>query len=239
MSNAERFLNAFVVIEGYLRQTARQPNDTSFPRLLDLLSPTDALVRRYAIDLKEFAELRNALVHRRARGGEVIAEPHPSVVELIERIAGLLADPPRVIPLFQRQVYVLASDDTLAAAVHELRQRSVSQAPVYSGKEFSGLLTSGVILRWLGGQPTAIVDLAATTVGQVLAFAAQHEQVHDRVGFLSRSATVAEALEHFQHSQQAGKALVALLLTENGKPSERPLGIITTHDLPQIQAQIG
>ncbi len=31
-----------------------------------------------------------------------------------------------------------------------------------------------------------------------------------------------------------GKRLEAILLTENGRPNEKPLGIVTVHDIPKI-----
>ena len=75
--NSDRFLAAFSRIEQSLRKMTKSSKQDSFGTLLD--RATSATIRRFSNDLREFAELRNAIVHERG-GGYVIAEPHPETV---------------------------------------------------------------------------------------------------------------------------------------------------------------
>lgn len=72
MLNSDRFLNAFSSIEQQLRKITRRGKETRFYQLVDEASASTPAVASYKDDLKEFADLRNAIVHERG-DGRVIA----------------------------------------------------------------------------------------------------------------------------------------------------------------------
>jgi hypothetical protein len=65
--NATRFVDAFHTIEKDLRRRTNAGPDVRFYKLVDLVAPKDALVARHQVDLKEWADLRNAIVHEKTR----------------------------------------------------------------------------------------------------------------------------------------------------------------------------
>jgi hypothetical protein len=134
MLNSERFLSTFNAIAKHL---------------VDLAGQSDAVVRRFSTDLKEFADLRNAIVHERT-DGHVLGEPNDQAVQKIESIFQLLTDPPKIIPFFQSAVYALSVGDPIAVAVKTMLEESFSQVPVYDGTTFVGLLTSNPLPGGLG-----------------------------------------------------------------------------------------
>lgn len=75
MLNSERFLNAFNSIEHSLRKLAKKEKGTRFYKLVNIASEHYQIVQHFSNDLKEFADLRNAIVHERT-DGHVIAEPN-------------------------------------------------------------------------------------------------------------------------------------------------------------------
>jgi predicted transcriptional regulator len=230
VKNSDRFLNAFREIERHLYRLTGADAGTAFSRVVKDAAQRDTAVGRYTDDLFEFAELRNAIVHRK-RGDEVIAEPNDQGVADIERIAHHLTKPPTVIPLFQGRVLTVLTGDSIGIAVKAMFDEQYSQAPVYDQETFVGLLTTNTIARWLGAcVEEDLLSLEETTVAQVL----QHTEDKENHCFLSRDATLFEALDRFQTYQAKGKKLEALLLTQSGKPGEKLLGIITIWDLPRI-----
>ncbi len=234
MPNSRRFLNAFNRIEKYLQTRSKQNSWESFSSLLGRVAQTDSAVRRYRDDLREFAELRNAITHQ-SRGYQVIAEPSDQAVNEIEHIASLLLSPPKVIPLFQKTVFTLSLSDTVDKAVKVMYEKSYSQIPVYENEDFSGLLSTDTVARWLGACVNDdIFSLKETRVSDVL----KHAEDEDNYSFLSRKATLFEALEEFQIYQGKGKKLEAILITHNGKRSEALLGVITVWDLPRLYEEL-
>ncbi|MEW5762068.1 MAG: CBS domain-containing protein [Bacillota bacterium] len=230
MDNAARFLDAFNRVEHLLRRMTGDGRGVPFGVLVDRASRTDTAVRRFRDDLKQFAQLRNAIVHE-TRNGRVIAEPNAWAVAEIERIASLLGDPPRVIPLFQKKVFALDTRESVARTVRAMREHSFSQLPVYDAGRFAGLLTTNTIVRWLGAQLAGgEPDLARTSLGEVLT----HAEEPDVYCFLGPEATLFEVLEQFTAYERKGKRLEAVLITDDALPDGKLLGIITVWDLPRV-----
>ena len=73
MDNAQRFLNAFAMIEKQLKQITGVTRYSRFYQLLNQASRSSGLVRKYEMELQEYADLRNAIVHQRSDEGHIIA----------------------------------------------------------------------------------------------------------------------------------------------------------------------
>ncbi|MGE5580443.1 MAG: CBS domain-containing protein [Bacillota bacterium] len=233
LERGERFLAAYNLIERAMQRRAGDPGSKEgFRRLIDHLSGSDWTVSRWKDDLIEFAELRNAIVHERVSPAYLIAVPLEGTVARIERIASLMDRPPLVYPRFRRDVVVLRSDDPARKVLSALRETGYSQFPVYQQDQYLGLVTDGGIARWLAGwlngkgRDTGM-DPLDLTVGEVL----KSEKNPDRARFISRNATVYQAESLFESSSGNQWRLAALLITENGDPKEKLLGIITPFDI--------
>lgn len=204
--------------------------DSRFYTLVDVASESNKIVERFKLDLKEFADLRNAIVHERT-DGRVIAEPHDEVVQKIEHIKSLLLDPPKVGSYFTKNVVTVYGEDSIAKAIKIMFDHSFSQVPVYNGDTFIGMLTANTITRWLGENlEEDIFSLSETSVGNVLRYVEDKEEYC----FISKNSTLVDALIKFELFKDGGKRLEAILITQSGKPTEKLLGIITVWDIPKI-----
>ena len=76
----------------------------SFYKLVELSKRKNAIVRRYEEDLKEYATLRNAIVHHQTSTEYAIAEPHDEIVQALETIDEALAKPVTVGEMFHPSV---------------------------------------------------------------------------------------------------------------------------------------
>src|SRR5690606_34907997 len=104
---AARYLDAFSRIEKRLRVITGQRKGDTFFSLARTAASKDRTVARWLDDLRELADLRNAIVHDR-RGNAPIAEPNDYALDLIEQIARQIEDPPRVSALPRRAVVCCA-----------------------------------------------------------------------------------------------------------------------------------
>lgn len=228
--NSDRFLDSFSSIERCLRKITKKGKGVRFYALVDAACKFNHAVGRFRDDLKEYADLRNAIVHERT-DGHVIAEPNDQAVEKIKHIASLLLNPPKVIPLFQTEVYTLSVSDPIAKAAKGIFDQSFSQIPIYYGHRFAGLLTTNTVARWLGAcVKDDLFSLAETLITHVLSFT----EDQNNFSFLSSHATLFDALARFQDWERIGKRLEAILITQNGKPTEPLIGIVTIWDLPKL-----
>ncbi len=232
-SNAGRFLDAYTRIEQGLQKIVAPDRFLRFFELIKCACRLSPFVRRHKVDLMEFGELRNAIIHNRT-DGRIIAEPDDEVVAAIERIAAQLTEPPLVVPLFEKKVITVAAGDSVEKAVSLLYRHSYSQLPVMEKGFVVALLTTNTIARWLGRALEKGFSMEDSTVRSVL----EYVEHGDNFKFIGAGTTLFEVQELFYTYYQRGKRLDAVLITPGGGAAEPLLGIITMRDLPLVQKEL-
>lgn len=232
VKNSDRFLVAYNRIEKLLSAKVDEEGYFPFYRLIDKVKIKNSVVRKYEDDLREFGDLRNAIVHNRTGIDFVIAEPHDDIVERIEQIEGKLGNPLSVGALFGCKVHTLQTTDSLSDALELMHENKFSQVPIYEDGKFKGLITAVGITYWLAGQTTkGSIPREIPTLSDVY----NHEKRKESFEFVERDLSVYEADDYFKRAITRGTRLEALLITENAKPEEELIGIITPFDLLKIK----
>jgi CBS domain-containing protein len=234
MSNSDEFMDAFSEIEKYLRISAKS-NDKydTFYRLIDKAKTISPAVRQYETDLRELADLRNAITHERT-DGHPIAEPYSATVSLIKSIARILKNPPKA-RSFQKEVVKVLIRDKLEKVLKDIKEHSYSQIPVYDGEEYRGILTTNAIARFISDiSEEGIAMFGNTEVGEVL----EHAEASEFAAFVGIDDDLFKVLEKFTEHRKNRKKLEAIIITSNGDPNKKPIGIITAWDIPEILERI-
>ena len=233
-SNADRFLALFSEVERFLRDSASLNRWTSFSELVAIASRSNKLVGRYHKDLKEFADLRNAIVHERT-DHHVIAEPNDRAVRDFSHIRSMLLSPPKVIPKFLRDVLVNRVGESVGSAVVAMRKASFSQVPIVSQDKIVALLTPDTISRWLAHESSNdLVSLLDTSIEEVL----PHTEDPEHYAVVSQRASLVEVLEIFEDFASRGRVLSAVLVSSTGRPQLPLVGILTVYDLPAVLSEL-
>ena len=230
-SNSDRFLEAFNTIDKHLRRkTGLNDRNSSFSTVLDKAAKTNSAVRNLKIDLQEFADLRNAIVHERT-DGHVIAEPHEEVIIRLERILKLITKSPTVREYMTGNPVVFKFTDPIGDALDVMYKNQISQAPVVQEVMFIGLLSANTIVRWLGANVDKdLFSVKETLISEVL----DYTEDPNHVSFMNPENTVFDVFERIQQYELKGNRLEAILVTHSGKATESILGIITIWDLPKM-----
>jgi CBS domain-containing protein len=233
MMNSERFLSAFSSIEKALRERAAGDRWSPFYSVVDLLSQGDVGVRHYRDDLKEFADLRNAIVHERT-DGHPIAEPNDRAVADIERLARLILSPPTLLPAFQREVQTVGAEEPVGKALLLIGARGFSQVPVLDGAKIVGMVNGTTVVRWLGARvKDDLVSLFDTTVAEVLSHS---KYANHRI--VGRQTPLVDVVDAFRQFEKQGRPLDAVLISHDGRDTSALLGIVTIHDVPRLVQEI-
>jgi len=204
---------------------------TPFYRLIDKVKKENAIIRKFEEDLRECANLRNAIVHNRTGVEYAIAEPHDDFVELIEYIDLQLSKPITVGKMFARKVHTLKSTDSLGRGLELIREHRFNQIPIYRNREFIGLVTAAGITFWLADKYTKGFDFKEMPT---LLDVYYHEKKKSTYRFVNKNLSVYEAEDYFKKAVSHGKRLEMLLITENGLKDEKLVGIITPFDLLKL-----
>ena len=227
---SSRFLDAFTAIEKHLRTITDADRHMTFGEMVEKASKSDKAVRRLRGQLKDFGELRNFVVHEYRRD-QPTASPSAHAVERLQAIRDELLSPPRLIDLFRHQVETCSPTDPVGSAARKMHDGSFSQLPVYEGDRLVGLLTAETVARWLASRLAGGLGLLEEEAVEIVM---RHEEGTHAFTVMGREATVEDALAAFDDHLHSGKSLDAIILTHNGRGTERPLGIVTVSDMPKL-----
>ncbi|MDW0109873.1 CBS domain-containing protein [Sporosarcina aquimarina] len=229
--NSDRFIIAYNRIEKTLSKKVDESGFLPFYRLIEKAKVKNSVVRNYEEDLREFGDLRNAIVHHRTGLDYVIAEPHDDIVELIELIERKVSNPLNVGALFGCKVHTLKASDPLTTALRLMQHNKFGQVPIYENDKFKGLITAAGITHWLAGQSTEkTISREIPTLSDVY----NYEKRKESFEFVKKDLSVYEAEDYFKRAISKGTRLEALLITENAGHNEELIGIITPYDLLKI-----
>jgi predicted transcriptional regulator len=227
---AERFEVAFNQIHGVLKRMNPHEYNDAFMKLLTETSQKHRYIQNFFYELRQFAKLRNALVHEKLKVRTYIATPSVEVVKLIEKIAGLLIKPPAVMNIASKSVATIDLTTTIEEVIQLMHQSSYNQLPVYENGVFVFLLTEDGLTSWLASSiQNGTIHLNGHTARDIQDYEKEHN-----VAFVGRYLDIFELEDMYEEAFQNHKKLEAVIVTETGSPLEKPIGIITTWDLIEI-----
>jgi hypothetical protein len=233
-SLSDRFEVAFNQIHKCLIEKVKDNCDDRFKQLVETGMKKHSLIRSFYNELCQFAKLRNAIVHEKVDHDFYIAEPHLEIVERIEKVAGYFMKPEAALNIATKNVHHFNESDCLADVLSCIRETSYSRFPIYNEKgEYLWLLTATYILNWLTDRlDDQVIDLNNAKISDI----ADSEE-KQLVAFISKTSSIFKAEEIFETFHKEGKKLEAIIITLNGSENEKPLGIVTSYDLIEIDLE--
>ncbi len=226
--NAERFLSAYARVESSLFKLARESHYIPFSQLLNRCAKESAVVSRRQNDLREYHELRNAIVHTRGKENEIIAEPCLSVTEDIEHIAYLLEHDRNIMGFVTSPVRIVHPEDSIHYVYALMEKMHTSKLLVYDKQKYCGIVTLEEVAAWAMQEhpkDAPVKDIMTS-------------KKNERVLFLRSNVNVQVALRGFDKALNHGAVLLAVIITDHGNADEEPKGIITVADLPRIIGEL-
>ncbi|WP_099355588.1 CBS domain-containing protein [Fredinandcohnia onubensis] len=227
---SKRFEIAFNRVHKALSKMVKNVNGDIFSQLVAHGAKRHAIIRSYKDELFQFAKLRNAIVHEKLRADFYIAEPHQEVVERIEEIAALLEKPVTALSISSRPVIYFNFHSSIKDVILAIHNNSYTKFPIYKDGTCIGILTSGAIMKWMAKQlSNDSIDLSNIRVGEVIPYETKH-----LIEIVDQNCDIFAVEEKFEKRHAHGKKLEAVIITETGQIDEKPLGIITSWDLIEI-----
>lgn len=207
-----------------------QSKNKNFLHVLNIAKDKYSYVKPHYDLLRQYAKLRNSLVHYKLDPVKYIAEPHLDVVEDIEEIQKNICKPPLALSIASKDVLTFNTATQLEEILKKVEETGYSQFPIFNSTGFKGLLTEGGIAKWLSQNiQSGLAMIEGVTASDILAIEKDHN-----VQFVKRTTNISELEELFESYFDMNKRLEAVIVTETGSSNEKPLGIITTWNLVQI-----
>jgi predicted transcriptional regulator len=225
------YIELFNQLEQHFRKVTKSDNNVSFIEMMNKLKD-NYLVRQYYDELKEHAQLRNVISHK--RGTEYFATPSDLALVSIKKIKDLVIQPKKLYSLIKTKPVVFETDSKMIDIFNTIRENGFSQFPVYDKGKYVGLLTTNTISLWVSNSITengeVIEDIKGFTAEDILKF----NEKFDEAYFISKNINVNEFLDlMFQKNQ-----IKSWIMTEDGQRNLKPLRLITPYDYEVILESI-
>lgn len=227
----ERFEVAFNQIHSWLQRNIKDEVSDRFTDLLRSGFTRHSIIRKYYHDLRMYARLRNSIVHDKVARGFYIAVPHQEIVDKIEHIAELLLQPKAAYSIASKPVFYYYENTMLKDLLSVIEKRSISIFPIYNQHGFRWLLTAEEIIQWFAAHASAgTVSIDHVTVGDLYS----GKPTTSLVEFVNKEQDIFEVEDIFERYHQQNQKLEAVIITETGDRKEKPLAIVTSWDLVEI-----
>jgi len=227
-ANSEQFIDLFTEIEQKLRDICNDRYHAGFTELVRKARSFNPVVQQYANDLREFAELRNAITHTR-RENFIIAEPHNDVVAEIRKIRDMLNNPPRVNTISFQPPFFATPQTPIMEMLKTFAEKGFMRCPVVDRNRIVCLITAKALARWLTEKYAHQSQLDGALLEEIIPYT----DIRD-FAVVSNHTDIMTIYDMFKRYMKQGSYLQAILVTENGSPTGHIIGILTPSDLPKL-----
>ena len=228
VNRAEEFIQLFNRVENFLSQLVKPQKFPRFWQLVDDASVLSAAVRANSGDLKQFGNLRNAIVHDSAYPSHIVAVPSEEALLKFKNIAQEVLEPNPLIPTFATQVRCFLPGDSLPEILGFMRKHDFSQVMVRRSDGRLSMLTVEGITKWLADDVAANQSSASkATLDPVLCLEPPGCFI-----IMGPDKTIFDAADAFTNSIHCkATRLYAIAITANGGDSDETIGFVTPWDL--------
>lgn len=176
-------------------------------------------------------EIRNLLTHNAELDGEPIVEPSQPVLRALQDVLAYVQKPPLAIEYATPISRILCAglSDRVLQVMRCMEKNGFSHIPVLENRRFLGVFSAAAVfsavLREPGLRITEETDLR--TLGKVLSA----EQISERYAFVGRNTGLTTVRQMFEKPVRKNNRLSVVFVTENGRPHEALLGMLTPWDV--------
>ena len=226
--NQMRTGDEFVLLYNELEQTLKKKTRVFDRRFTELIEAAKNIpgMRGNLDKLRAMGNLRNAIVHEKGYPTTFVADPRQEIVDDLKKILGMINSPLLVGQRFKAAPRTFDVHSTLTEILAHMKQHDYSQVVIAIEGHYK-ILTSEAIVRWISKAEHEIVDLEG-----VQAAAVHKHEGPDVQQWISRNSPVDDVVQAYENALKQGIPRIhAILVTKNGKPTEKPSGIVTPWDL--------
>ena len=224
MKLADEFIQKYNELDDWLRKQAGANREVPFSQAVSIVAQKNRAVKPSEYFLKSIGNLRNAIIHDTKFGKRIIATPDQSVVKEFNDVCSRIFAPKKAIDISTRNIETFPLDINLSCVLPKMSSNDYSQLVVEKEDGSFGMITREGISRWVAkNMDDDVVSLKDVKLENIY-------QLEDNNSweFISTKHSIYDAAALFS---QDTRRIQALIITENGRPKEKPLGILTFWDI--------
>ena len=191
--------------------------------------------KKFEKDINLIRKIRNLLSHGECKvEGKVAIEISENIIEKLKEIISLLENPALVTSRYITEMFVVDLEEKLENLIKTMNEKKISHVPVLDkDKKLVGVFSENTIFSKLSEDE--IIEIGKEyKVKDYEKYIKLENHSSEYFDFIKRNEELASAQNLFNKSIKKDKKLVMLFVTENGKKTEKILGILTPWDLLDI-----
>ena len=188
--------------------------------------------KKFEKDINLIRKIRNLLSHGECKvEGKTAIEINENIIEKLKEIISLLENPPLIASRYITEMFVVDLEEKLENLIKTMNEKKISHVPVLDkDKKLVGVFSENTIFSKLSDDE--IIEIGKEyKVKDYEKYIKLENHSSEYFDFIKRNEELASAQNLFNKSIKKDKKLVMLFVTENGKKTEKILGIITPWDL--------
>lgn len=184
--------------------------------------------RYYKEELNTIREIRNLLQHLPMVDGQYPVEPSAEVLDSLKEIIQNVTHPIKALDFAVQgeHIYKASMNSNLKQVTAVMSEHGYSHVPVFEGNNMFGVLSVSSVFDCLARKGSDFFT-EDTKVGDLREFLPFEDHQHEFFMFTPRDALLYDVREMFETTYQHSKRLVIVFITENGRKTERLLGLIS------------
>ncbi len=231
---SEKFLELFNQLDAYMRSRLHFDRFVDHSTLLREMSLKHRIFLDYLSELRTFAEIRNMLIHNPyKKDADPLFHLHGYLLKRYGQIVDLVLNPPKALSVSipAGAIYTATLESPIQKLMKVMIEKNFTHIPIVKNDAMIGVFSENTFLSFLIKNQEGII-LKDATVGDFEDFIKLENHMNEFFEFVPRNTLLSEVEEIFKTGMKNKKRIAVVYITENGKSSEKILGMITPWDLP-------
>ena len=226
MENTEIFRRKFLELENLVIQ--EEDNDTKLSLKLKELKNKHKEPYYSKYDFIDFCrECRNRISHNSYENDFIMYGE--KMIEKLEEIIEEIKHPYKVFDKSTKNVKYANLNDNVRDVMLEMMNKSYTHIPIYDNNKLIGIFSENTLFNYLYKNKIIEVD-ENTTFNDIIDFISI-DNAKEVIKFVARNKLYDDVCMEFIKEFKKGSKLSCVLVTENGKSSEKVIGILTSWDI--------
>jgi predicted transcriptional regulator len=233
-TNFEKFIITYNEIDDFMRRELNLDETISHSDMINKLVKRSRVFAAYKHELLLFAKLRNAIVHNpEKKDADPIAEPHDNIVIRYESIKQKVLDPPKALDSIAVKADCIYTTSLEAKAINVMKimnNNTYTHVPVVEDGMFFGVFSENTIFSYMTKKEEIILE-RDVKIREFIEQIPIDKHESEFFEFVPRDTLVVDIEEMFQKELMDRKRLAVVFITQNGKPNEKLIGMVTAWDI--------
>ena len=230
MSNVESFIEKYKNLEQIIRTEYSLDASISLDSAID----NDYRLKKDRKDLRLLRDIRNLLQHQEKIKGKYIIEPIPETLELLDNLIIKFKNKQRCIDycIKKQNICYRKFNDNISDAIIEMNMNSYTHIPILDNDVVQGIFNENSIFNYLADNKIIEIDGTFEDIANYLSLNARKNEEYK---FIDKNYKVEKLKQDIEDAKKRNKRLDIAFITENGKQTEKLLGLITIWDIINLE----